>query len=344
MDEHRMEEKLREQHRMEELHEQHLEAKLCGQRLMEELHEQSPKKALHEQRLEVESRKPRLEQELLWDIQPLGDSALLISMRPEQLIAQLETNQACHPISSVTASAFEFSPALNSPRFSMDPEAHQLLTGLTKKLEDHRERLGYSECVPGLASVALHYNPWFLYKSRSEVEKQDDTLFATLSARIRKLLREWSMISGCSDRNESRAVVIPVLYGGETGPDLAEVARHAGMEEDEIVSWHSGTEYLVHMIGFAPGFPYLGGLPPAISAPRRAIPRGKVPAGSVGIGGGQTGIYPIASPGGWQIIGITPLPLFRPQHSKPSLLQAGDKVRFKPITKEEYAERRRRGE
>ncbi len=129
---------------------------------------------------------------------------------------------------------------------------------------------------------------------------------------------------------DARRIEIPVVYGGEDGPDLAEVARHAGLSEKQVVEKHSQVDYVVYFIGFQPGFPYLGGLAPELATPRRAEPRLSVPAGSVGIGGSQTGIYPLPTPGGWQIIGHTPLALFNPQKNPPGLLAPGDTVRFVP--------------
>jgi inhibitor of KinA len=126
-------------------------------------------------------------------------------------------------------------------------------------------------------------------------------------------------------------VELPVCYGGEFGPDLGEVAGHCGLSEPEVIARHSGAEYRVYMLGFAPGFAYLGGLDPAIAAPRRQTPRLKVPAGSVGIAGLQTGIYPLETPGGWQIIGRSPQRLFRPGQEEPCLLKPGDRLRFVPI-------------
>ncbi|SCK11889.1 5-oxoprolinase subunit PxpB [Vogesella sp. LIG4] len=125
-----------------------------------------------------------------------------------------------------------------------------------------------------------------------------------------------------------RRVNIPVHYGGEHGPDLAAVAAHCGLSEQEVIARHSAARYTVFFLGFQPGFAYLGGLPPALATPRRAEPRLAVPAGSVGIGGEQTGIYPATSPGGWQLIGRTTLALFDPQREPPSLLLPGDRVRF----------------
>jgi inhibitor of KinA len=133
-------------------------------------------------------------------------------------------------------------------------------------------------------------------------------------------------------------VEIPVCYGGEFGADLDFVAKHANLTPGEVIEIHSAADYLVHMIGFAPGFPYLGGMSSKIAAPRRSSPRLKVPAGSVGIAGEQTGIYPLETPGGWQLIGRTPLALFRPEQDPPTLLQPGDIVRFRPITPQQFRE------
>lgn len=134
-----------------------------------------------------------------------------------------------------------------------------------------------------------------------------------------------------------RTVTIPVCYGGEYGPDLSEVAEKAKLTEQAVAALHGKPVYTVHALGFTPGFPYLGELPFKLHTPRRETPRVKVPAGSVGIGGSQTGIYPLASPGGWNLIGRTPLSLFAPGREEPALLRVGDEVKFKPITAEEFA-------
>ena len=135
---------------------------------------------------------------------------------------------------------------------------------------------------------------------------------------------------------DQRTVEIPVCYGGDYGPDLEFVAQHNSLTEEKVVAIHSAADYLVYMIGFAPGFPYLGGMSEQIAAPRRESPRLQIPAGSVGIAGAQTGVYPIETPGGWQLIGRTPLELFRPTEDPPTRLRAGDIVRFRPITSEEF--------
>lgn len=145
---------------------------------------------------------------------------------------------------------------------------------------------------------------------------------------IERLQRWWEESEALEP--ESRFIEIPVVYGGAGGPDLGEVARHAGLSEKQVVELHSSIDYVVWFLGFQPGFPYLGGLPEQLATPRRAEPRLQVPAGSVGIGGAQTGIYPLMSPGGWQLIGHTPLPLFDSKRDEPVLLRPGDTVRFLP--------------
>nr|WP_269469009.1 5-oxoprolinase subunit PxpB [Leclercia tamurae] len=145
---------------------------------------------------------------------------------------------------------------------------------------------------------------------------------------IERLQRWWEESEALEP--ESRYIEIPVVYGTAAGPDLGEVARHAGLTEKQVVELHSSIDYVVWFLGFQPGFPYLGGLPEKLATPRRDEPRLQVPAGSVGIGGAQTGIYPLATPGGWQLIGHTPLPLFDPDRDEPVLLRPGDTVRFIP--------------
>ena len=129
----------------------------------------------------------------------------------------------------------------------------------------------------------------------------------------------------------TRLVEVPVRYGGEHGPDVDAVATHCGLAPERVAAMHAAGDYTVAMLGFSPGFPYLLGLDPALATPRLATPRLRVPAGSVGIGGAQTGVYPYAGPGGWQLLGRTPLVLFDPLRDPPSLLQPGDRVRFVPI-------------
>ncbi|MCU0248661.1 MAG: 5-oxoprolinase subunit PxpB [Vicinamibacterales bacterium] len=178
---------------------------------------------------------------------------------------------------------------------------------------------GIVEMVPTYRSLMVHYDPMVLAR-----EALADVIMTT-AGRLPEQVRE-----------AARTVEIPVKYGGEAGPDLADVAAAAGVDEQAVAELHAGGEYVVFMLGFMPGFPYLGGLPPGLAMPRLASPRAVVPAGSVGIAGAQTGIYPTESPGGWRIIGRTPVCLFDPLRSPPALLEAGDHVRFVPVGQTDY--------
>ncbi|CAG2131834.1 5-oxoprolinase subunit B [Cupriavidus yeoncheonensis] len=149
---------------------------------------------------------------------------------------------------------------------------------------------------------------------------------ADVAALERNLKLAWA--SGEASQAIGRLVEIPVRYGGEHGPDLADVAAHTGLSPQEVVRRHSAGEYVVYFLGFQPGFAYMGGLAPELATPRRREPRLAVPAGSVGIGGEQTGIYPASAPGGWQLIGHTDAALFVADRDPPSLFAPGDTVRF----------------
>lgn len=189
-----------------------------------------------------------------------------------------------------------------------------------------RRRLPQVECVPAYASLLLRFDiaPWADESGRFAASRLRDAIAAA-----------WQ--EAPPDVAVPCEIIIPVCYGGHAGADLAEVASYAGMSEAEVIARHTGTSYRVAMIGFAPGFPYLLGLDPALVMPRRSDPRTRVPAGSVAIGGQQTGIYPQALPGGWRLIGRTPLRLFDLAATPPSLLQPGDHVRFRAIDEAEYA-------
>jgi len=166
------------------------------------------------------------------------------------------------------------------------------------------------EVVPGMNNLTIVFDP---------LEADSATLAGALAT-------AWESAERTAPA--SRCVEIPVQYGGEFGPDLAEVARHTGLSVEAVARRHAAGEYIVFFLGFQPGFAYLGGLDPVLHTPRRTVPRIEVPAGSVGIGGAQTGIYPAASPGGWQLIGRTAMTLFDPADTPPTLLQPGDRVRF----------------
>ena len=193
---------------------------------------------------------------------------------------------------------------------------------------------GVIEVAPAYTTVCLFYDPARAVSAGAPIEK----IFEWLTERINETL---ATVAGVDDpgpslsRHES-TIEIPVCYEAEFAPDLEHVAQHAGIAQKEVVDLHCGAQYRVHCVGFTPGFPFLGGLPPKLATPRRSSPRKEIPAGSVAIGGAQTGIYPVKSPGGWNIIGRTPLRLFDPQKDPPALLRAGDRVRFRAITREEF--------
>lgn len=169
---------------------------------------------------------------------------------------------------------------------------------------------GVHEVLPGMNNLTLLFDP--LRSEAAELEMQ--------------VLAAWPQLNATAI--EGRRVEIPVRYGGENGPDLADVAAHTGLTAAEVVRRHSEGDYVVYFLGFLPGFAFMGGLPPELATPRRAEPRTTVPARSVGIGGEQTGIYPLVSPGGWQLIGRTTVELFDSAAASPTLLRAGDRVRF----------------
>lgn len=187
------------------------------------------------------------------------------------------------------------------------------------------------ELVPAYTTVTVYYDPWAAVQAGAPEENIPEWLAAKLRERLKHPPK--------TEKAKPRLVEVPVCYGGEFGPDLARVAAQAKIFPEEVIRRHGKGEYLVHLLGFAPGFPYLGGLPKELHTPRHAKPRMNVPPGSVGIGGEQTGIYPLATPGGWNLIGRTPLRIFRPEQNPPVLLAAGDRVRFRAITPAEFAER-----
>jgi inhibitor of KinA len=186
-------------------------------------------------------------------------------------------------------------------------------------------RAGITDIVPAYATVTAFYDPAKFGESPGDA----------YGAVCRFIESCAEGAAGAAPGPPARLVEIPVCYGGEFGPDIAAVAEHCGLGAGDVARIHSGADYLVHAIGFTPGFPYLGGLPEALRTPRRDTPRAHVPAGSVAIGGQQTGVYPVDSPGGWQIIGRTPIALFRPRMDPAALLRLGDRVRFKVITESE---------
>ena len=183
---------------------------------------------------------------------------------------------------------------------------------------------GVAELVPTYRSVTVHYRPEIIGY-----------------ARLYEQLNDIANGLGAADIPPAGEIRVPVCYGGSHGPDLEHVASLHGMTAAEVVALHTAPAYLTYMLGFLPGFCYLGGLDERLRTPRLATPRVRIPAGSVGIAGSQTGVYPLPSPGGWQLIGQTPLRLYDPRREKAILVDAGMTLRFYPIDETEYERLRR---
>ncbi len=202
---------------------------------------------------------------------------------------------------------------------AISPAINRRVRSLTDALEEYGVP-GVFDFLPTYRSVLVYFDP--LVATSGEV--QDG---------IERLLQR----AQSTDTSTRNVVHLPTLYGGDLGPDIAFVAQHSGIDEQEVIRMHSGTDYLVYMMGFSPGFAYLGGLDERLATPRLQSPRTEIPPGAVGIAETQTGVYPVASPGGWQLIGRTPVRLFDPARERPVLLNAGDYVRFVPIeSREQY--------
>lgn len=208
-------------------------------------------------------------------------------------------------------------------------DTHHIIQAVSSFLDDHPMEW-MIEYIPAFTSLAIYYDPMKIRPLHSK----NQSPYEIACTQIRDILSQITNVRF----KEPSTIEIPVYYGGDYGPDLKTVAKVNHLTSKEVIEIHTGGEYLVYMIGFAPGFPYLGGMSESIAAPRRETPRLKIPARSVGIAGNQTGIYPIETPGGWQIIGRTPIELFKPTENPPSLLKAGDIIRFKSINIEEYKE------
>ncbi len=189
---------------------------------------------------------------------------------------------------------------------------------------------GVTDFTSAYVSVALFFDPVRVVEAGAPAASVIDWLTEKIKQALEKDTKR--------NRKKSvpRAVEIPVCYDAELAPDLGDVAQHAGISAQEVTKIHSAAEYRVACVGFTPGFGFLNGLDAKIATPRRATPRTEVPAGAVAIGGSQTGIYPIRSPGGWNIIGRTPLRMFDVKRDVPAVLCAGDRVRFRAITREEF--------
>ncbi len=200
----------------------------------------------------------------------------------------------------------------------ISPEINQKITATVQLMkEQHIE--GVVDIIPAFCSLLINYDP--------RVIRYDE-----LKSRMRDLVK----MDIKAEAGRKKVYEIPVCYGGAYGPDIENIAKHAGLSVEEVIEIHSSRDYLIYMLGFLPGFTYLGGLDERIHTPRLANPRLKINAGSVGIGGSQTGIYPMDSPGGWQLMGMTPVKTYDPSREVPILVEAGDYIRFVPVSEEEY--------
>ena len=201
---------------------------------------------------------------------------------------------------------------------AIDPELNRRVRRLLLAIQE-AELPELVEMVPTYRSLLVYYEP-------RQISPEE------LRAKLEVLAQK----TEASELPEPKVTEVPTVYGGEYGRDLDFVAKHNGLSPEEVIRLHAGKAYLIYMLGFMPGFAYLGGMSPRIAAPRLPTPRVKIPAGSVGIAGNQTGIYPAESPGGWRLIGRTPMELFHPEKEPPALLQMGNHVKFVQITAQEF--------
>ncbi len=201
----------------------------------------------------------------------------------------------------------EFEPVI-------DPIVNERAIALAARLRDRRAR-GVRDVAPGYCTVGVHFDP----------------LQTDLAALETAIAAEASVVEMLDDLPARPPIEISVNYGGEDGPDLEAVAERSGCTPAEVIERHAERTYRVYMLGFVPGFAYMGRVDSRIASPRHRVPRERVPAGSVGIAGAQTGVYPVASPGGWQLIGRTERVMFDPNRDQPSLLAPGDLVKFVPL-------------
>jgi inhibitor of KinA len=235
------------------------------------------------------------------EILPLGDSALIVRVREQ----------------------FEDAP-------------EETLNEILQTFQRLRSAVipGVIEVAPAYTSVAVFFDPIAVAKTSVSADQAFDWFVERVRGAVAAGADRGRRVK-IATRNV-RQIEIPVCYDAEFAPDLDDVARHARISTKEVVDLHSAAQYRVSCIGFVPGFPFFTGLARKLATPRRATPRKEIPPGSVGIGGAQTGIYPLRSPGGWNLIGRTPLNLFDPTKNPPALLHAGDYVHFRPITREEF--------
>jgi KipI family sensor histidine kinase inhibitor len=198
------------------------------------------------------------------------------------------------------------------------PEINQKISATVQLLKKQQVE-GVVDLIPAFCSLLINYDPRVIS-------------FEEISQRVQGILK----VDVKAGTRKKKVYEIPVCYGGAYGPDIETIASHAGLSVEEVIRIHASRDYLIYMLGFLPGFCYLGGLDERIHTPRLSNPRIKISAGSVGIGGSQTGIYPLDSPGGWQLMGMTPVKTYDPSRDTPILVEAGDYIRFVPIDEAEF--------
>jgi inhibitor of KinA len=216
----------------------------------------------------------------------------------------------------------------------ISPDILRCTSALMKELKVHPVP-GMIECTVSYTGVTVFYNPSEAVKDSTIKGSTENKGYFTVLNHLKALLKNIAL----TNNSDSPIVKIPVCFGGEYGPDLNDLATQHHLTPEEVIHIFTGAEYLVYMIGFAPGYPYMGGLPEILATPRRSSPRLVIPKGSVAIGGAQAGIYPMESPGGFNLIGRTPLELFRPENKEdPTVLHSGDHIKFYAVSNKEYQE------
>ena len=201
---------------------------------------------------------------------------------------------------------------------TIDPAINRKIAATVQLMREQHIN-GVTDVIPAFCSLLINYDPRVI--SYEQIKRRMEALVK---------------IDVTAGDTRKRVFEIPVCYGGEYGPDIQNIADHAGLSVEEVIQIHTSRDYLIYMLGFLPGFTYLGGLDERIHTPRLANPRIRIPAGSVGIGGSQTGIYPMDSPGVWQLMGMTPVKTYDPDREVPILVEAGDYIRFVAIDEDEF--------
>lgn len=205
----------------------------------------------------------------------------------------------------------------------IDTEVNDQVHALAKRIQEEQVP-GIVELVPTFRSLMVYYNP-----------------LQTTYRKLETTFKSYGSLKSAAGRGKKRILKIPCCYGARFGQDLADMEKYTGLDRDEIIAIHSSVDYKIYMMGFLPGFVYLGGLDPRIEMPRLQTPRVKIQPGAVGIGGNQTGVYPLASPGGWRLMGGTPVDFYDPDREEPILCKAGEYIRFIPIRIDDYYDIRR---